>query len=86
MASVNRDAWHNTSIRSSANCGTKLAGLYAAVGITNANLYSMLEIVCIITSTFFYKSAMVERRITAAIKRRVIGDETKQTPRQGNTG
>jgi len=52
MAPVNRAAWHNTSIRSSTNRGTKLAGLYAAVGITNANLYSMLEIVCIITSTF----------------------------------
>jgi len=38
-----------------------------------------------VVGVLFYKSSMVERRITAAIKRRVIGDETKQTPRQGNT-
>jgi len=49
---VPRSAWHNTYIHSSANCGTSLTSLYAAPGITNANLYSMVEIVCLISGTF----------------------------------
>lgn len=52
MPPVDRSAWRNTYIYASGNRDTVLGGLYAAEGITKANLYSMLEIFCCFTDTF----------------------------------
>jgi len=52
MAPVNRSAWRNAFIRDSKNRTTILGGLWAANGITNADLYSMFEIFCSISDTY----------------------------------
>ncbi|RPA95771.1 hypothetical protein L873DRAFT_1697010 [Choiromyces venosus 120613-1] len=52
MPSADRSAWRNTFIYDSKNRNTVLGGLWATPGITNANLYSMLEIVCLFSKTF----------------------------------
>jgi len=49
---TDRSAWCDTYIYASDNHDTMLRGLWASEGITNANLYSMLEIFCIFTDTF----------------------------------
>jgi len=49
---TNRSAWHDTHIYASNDRDTVLGGLWVAPGITNANLYSMVEIFCTITDTF----------------------------------
>ncbi|KAG0127173.1 hypothetical protein HOY82DRAFT_82038 [Tuber indicum] len=52
MPSADRSAWRNAFIYASNNRGTILGGLWVAEGITNANLYSMLEIFCFFSDTF----------------------------------
>ena len=47
-----RSAWRDTIIYASSNRDKVLGGLWAAEGITNENLYSMLEIFCCFTETF----------------------------------
>ena len=47
-----RSAWRDTWIYSSGNRDNVLGGLLVAEGMTNANLYSMLEIFCSFTDTF----------------------------------
>jgi len=47
-----RAAWRDTWIYSSGNCDNILGGLWVAEGMTNANLYAMLEIFCSFTDTF----------------------------------
>ncbi|PUU73050.1 hypothetical protein B9Z19DRAFT_1035641 [Tuber borchii] len=47
-----RSLWRDTNIYASRNRDRLLGGLWAAEGITNANLYSMLEIICSFTDTF----------------------------------
>ncbi|KAG0126285.1 hypothetical protein HOY82DRAFT_587332 [Tuber indicum] len=49
---VNRSAWHNTLIYAASDRDTVLGGLWVAPGITNANLYSMVDIFCIFTASF----------------------------------
>jgi len=52
MPPFDHSAWHDTKIYTSTNSDKILAGLWAAEGITNQNLYSMLEIICSFTDTF----------------------------------
>ncbi|KAG0634204.1 hypothetical protein HOY80DRAFT_1012578 [Tuber brumale] len=52
MPSLDRSAWRDTYIYTSRNRGTVIGGLWVAEGITNANLYSMLEIFCSFSDTF----------------------------------
>ncbi|RPB04293.1 hypothetical protein L873DRAFT_1833304 [Choiromyces venosus 120613-1] len=52
MSSADRSAWRNTFIYDSNNRDTVLGGLWATPGITNTNLYSMLEIFCLFSNTF----------------------------------
>ncbi|KAG0643605.1 HNH endonuclease-domain-containing protein [Tuber brumale] len=52
MSSADRSAWRNTFLYDSNNRDTVLGGLWATPGITNANLYSMLEIFCLFSNTF----------------------------------
>ncbi|RPA88907.1 hypothetical protein L873DRAFT_1724108 [Choiromyces venosus 120613-1] len=52
MSSADRSAWRNTFIYDPNNRHTVLGGLWATPGITNANLYSMLEIFCLFSNTF----------------------------------
>jgi hypothetical protein len=52
MSSADRSAWRNTFIYDSNNRDTVLGGLWATPGITNANLYSMLEIFCLFSNPF----------------------------------
>jgi len=49
---TDRLAWRDTHIYASDSRDTMLGGLWASEGITNANLYSMLEIICFFTDTF----------------------------------
>jgi len=49
---TDRSAWRDTYIYASDSRDTMLGGLWASEGITNANLYSMLEIFCFFTDTF----------------------------------
>ncbi|KAG0137538.1 hypothetical protein HOY82DRAFT_547725 [Tuber indicum] len=49
---TNRSAWHNTYIFNSNDCDTVLGGLWVGPGITNSNLYSMVEILCTFTDSF----------------------------------
>lgn len=48
----NRSAYRNLFIYTSHNRGTVLGGLWVAEGITNTNLYSMVEILCDFTEAF----------------------------------
>lgn len=52
MPPFDRLAWRDTNIYAASNCDKLLGGLWAAEGITNANLYSMLEIFCSFTDTY----------------------------------
>ncbi|KAG0123251.1 hypothetical protein HOY82DRAFT_575160 [Tuber indicum] len=52
MPPADRSAWRDTHIYSFDNRETILGGLWVSEGITNANLYSMLEIFCFCTDTF----------------------------------
>ncbi|RPA95700.1 hypothetical protein L873DRAFT_1696889 [Choiromyces venosus 120613-1] len=47
-----RSAWRDTFIYASDDRDTELGGLYVTEGMTNANLYSMVEIFCIISDAF----------------------------------
>jgi len=49
---INRLAFRNLFIYDSNHRDTALGGLWVAEGITNTNLYSMVEIICIFTDTF----------------------------------
>jgi hypothetical protein len=49
---LNRLAWRNVYIYSSDDRDTALGGLWASNGITGANLYSMVEIICIFDDNF----------------------------------
>ncbi|KAG0639123.1 hypothetical protein HOY80DRAFT_886772 [Tuber brumale] len=52
MPSADRSGWRDTYIYASDNRSTVIGGLWVAEGITNANLYSMLEIFCSFSDTF----------------------------------
>ena len=52
MPPADRSAWRNTHIYASRNRDTVIGGLWAAEDITNANLYSMLEIICSFSEPF----------------------------------
>ncbi|KAG0637274.1 hypothetical protein HOY80DRAFT_1084848 [Tuber brumale] len=52
MPRLDRSTWHNIHIYASENRQTVLGGLWTAGGITNANLYSMVEIICLFSDTF----------------------------------
>ena len=52
MTTSGRSAWRDTTIYASSHRDKVLGGLWAAEGITNANLYSMLEIFCFFTDIF----------------------------------
>jgi len=52
MSSADRSAWRNTFIYTSNDRDTVLGGLWATPGITNRNLYAMLEIFCLFRDTF----------------------------------
>ncbi|KAG0633420.1 hypothetical protein HOY80DRAFT_991710 [Tuber brumale] len=49
---TDRSQWRDTYIYASDNRAAILGGLLASEGITNANLYSMLEIFCFFTDTY----------------------------------
>ncbi|KAG0633053.1 HNH endonuclease-domain-containing protein [Tuber brumale] len=49
---ADRSAWHNTRIYASNDRDTVLGGLWVAPGITNTNLYSMVNIFCTFTASF----------------------------------
>ena len=64
MAAVNRSILHNTFIYSSDDLNVLLGGLWVSEGITNANLYSMIEIFCIFSDIFnlqYHHGPVVER-------------------------
>ena len=52
MAPFARSTIRNAHIYASDSLDTLLGGLWIAEGITNANLYSMLEIFCLFSETF----------------------------------
>jgi len=57
-------AWRNANIYASNRQGNLIGGLWIAEGITNANLYSMLEIFCTFSDTFYlrhFSGQLVER-------------------------
>ena len=64
MAAVNRSILHNAFIYSSDDLNVLLGGLWVIQGITNANLYSMMEIFCTFSDTFdlhYHRGPLVER-------------------------
>ena len=52
MESADRNDDRNTFIYDFNHRDTLLGGLWIVEGITNANLYSMVEIICVFTDTF----------------------------------
>ncbi|PUU79019.1 hypothetical protein B9Z19DRAFT_1047514 [Tuber borchii] len=61
---LDRSPWRDTYIYASDNRSSVLGGLWVAEGVTNANLYSMLEIFCLFTDTFDLRDSserLVER-------------------------
>jgi hypothetical protein len=52
MPSADRSEWRNTFIYASNNRDTVLGGLWATPGITNRNLYAMLDIFCLFSNPF----------------------------------
>ncbi|PUU75492.1 hypothetical protein B9Z19DRAFT_1102938 [Tuber borchii] len=61
---INRTAYRNLFIYDSDNHDTVLGGLWVAEGVTNTNLYSMADILCIFTNAFDLqddKQCLVER-------------------------
>ena len=64
MQPANRAGGRDTFIYDSNHRDTLLGGLWAAEGITNANLYCMMDIICIFTDTFYLRDnneQLVER-------------------------
>ena len=56
--------WRNANIYASDRQASLIGGLWIAKGITNANLYSMVEIFCTFSDTFYlrrFKGQLVER-------------------------
>ena len=53
MQPNNRAGGRDTFIYDSNHRDTLLGGLWVAEGITNANLYCMVDIICIFTDTFY---------------------------------
>ena len=56
--------WRNANIYASDRQDNLIGGLWIAKGITNANLYSMVEIFCTFSDTFYlrhFKGQLVER-------------------------
>ncbi|KAG0638143.1 hypothetical protein HOY80DRAFT_1048638 [Tuber brumale] len=61
---ADRSAWRDTYIYASDNCTPILGGLLASEGITNTNLYSVLEIFCFFTDTYalsFFCASIIGR-------------------------
>ena len=52
MPPPDRSSWRNAYIYASDNRSTVLGGLWVAEGVTNANLYSMVQVFCLFTDTF----------------------------------
>ena len=52
MPPANHAVGRDTFIYDSNHRDTLLGGLWTAEGITNANLYCMVEIICLLTDTF----------------------------------
>ena len=52
MPSLIPEPWRNTYIYASDNRSAVLGGIWAAEGLTNANLYFMLEVFCSFADTF----------------------------------
>ena len=64
MQPANRAGGRDTFIYDSNHRDTLLGGLWVAEGITNANLYCMVDIICIFTDTFYLRNnneQLVER-------------------------
>jgi len=64
MVAVNRSTIHNTFIYSSDDLNVLLGGLWVTEGITNANLYFMIEIFCTFSDNFdlqYHCGPLVER-------------------------
>jgi hypothetical protein len=57
MSSVNRSAGRNVHIYNANDPDTALGGLYVNIGVTNANFYSMVEIIFIFSSDYFLRDA-----------------------------
>jgi hypothetical protein len=55
MTSLNRSVGRNVHIYNANDPGTELGGLILTNGVTNANFYSMVEILFIFESTFFLR-------------------------------
>ena len=53
MPPTNRSGGRNVHIYDANDSGTVLGGLILTTGVTNANFYSMVEILFIFASTFF---------------------------------
>ncbi|KAG0636826.1 hypothetical protein HOY80DRAFT_925204 [Tuber brumale] len=51
MPPLDRSPWRNVHIHSSDNPSTMLGGLWVAEGVTNANLYSILQVFCLFSDT-----------------------------------
>ena len=59
-----RSPWRDAYIYASDDRSTVLGGLWVAEGVTNANLYSMLQVFCLFTDTFDLRDSserLVER-------------------------
>ena len=52
MALPGRGVWRNANIYTCNNHDNLIGGLWIAEGITNVNLYSMIEIFCTFSDTF----------------------------------
>ncbi|KAG0124168.1 hypothetical protein HOY82DRAFT_200346 [Tuber indicum] len=64
MPPLDRSPWRNVHIHTANNPSTVLGGLWVAEGVTNANLYSMLQVFCFFTDTFDVRDSseqLVER-------------------------
>ena len=52
MPPLDRSPWRNAYVYAADNRSTVLGGLWVAEGVTNANLYSMVQVFCLFTDTF----------------------------------
>jgi len=52
LSPSDRSAYRNLFLYNSADRDTVLGGLWVAEGVTNNNLYSMVEILCVFTDDF----------------------------------
>ncbi len=55
MSSINRSAGRNVHIYDASDPNTALGGLYVNNGVTNANFYSMVEIIFLFSSDYFLR-------------------------------